>query len=411
MAQLKSVMIVAGEASADDHGAALLAALLRARPGIHCWGVGGRAMKELGFECVYDAQAISIAGLTEVLFAIPRIFMILRRLTHLVGSRRPDVVVLLDLPDFNLRLAKRLQHLQIPVVYYISPQVWAWRSGRVEQIRELVSQMLCILPFEQTFYQERGVRAQFVGHPLVEALPEHPDRKQARLSLGIGSEQQPVIALLPGSRPKEVSRHLSVMLEALKLTKRQFPDLLAVIPVASTIPRKSIEKYTRRAGIAVQVIDGQSTQALIACDAAVVCSGTSTLQTALLNRPMVVVYKTSWLTYRIVKRLVKVAYISLVNLIAEREVVPELVQSAMTPSAIDGELRAFLEDPVARIRLGQVFTSIRRKLGGAPTAERVAGIVLNYVPEARRLTTPVPGTMNTVRVVEQPTDSLSGDES
>lgn len=392
-------MIVAGEASADLHGSLLVQALRHVRPGVETWGVGGAAMRESGFEAVIPAEKISVAGLTEVLFSLPRIWRLLGRLAKMVPERKPDVIILIDLPDFNLRLAKRIAALEIPIVYYVSPQVWAWRQKRVELIRELVTQMLCILPFEQKFYSEHGVRAQFVGHPLVQQLPASPNREEAKTSLGITTAQGPVIALLPGSRPKEISRLLPMMLAAVRLLKRHFPDAIAVIPVASTIRRKSIDKLVRKSELRAIVLDGGAPTALAAADAAVVCSGTATLQAALLSRPMVVVYRVSWLTYRILKRMVKVTHISLVNLIAGRRLVPELVQSDAKPEKIEENLRLFLEDPLVRIRLKQEFGEIRRHLDKGDTAMHVARVVMNYLPEHRPTTQPIPGTLQTVRAI------------
>lgn len=392
-------MIVAGEASADLHGSDLVEALLAARPGVEIWGVGGEAMRQAGFEAVIPAEKISVAGLTEVLFSLPRIWRLLKRLVKMVPERKPNVIILIDLPDFNLRVAKKVAALEIPIVYYISPQVWAWRQKRVELIAKLVTQMLCILPFEQKFYSEHGVRAQFVGHPLVQQLPASPDREEAKTSLGITSAQGPVIALLPGSRAKEVSRLLPIMLAGVRLLKRRFPDVIPVIPVASTIERKSIDKLVRKSDLQVIILDGDAPTALAASDAAVVCSGTATLQAALLSRPMVVVYRVSWLTYQILKRMVKVAHISLVNLIVGRQLVPELIQSDAKPAKIEENLRRFLEDPLVRVRLNQEFGEMRRLLDKGDTATHVAKVVLNYLPEHRPTTQPVPGTLQTVRVI------------
>ena len=382
MGQNPSVLIVAGEASADLHGARVVAALKQRRPDLEVFGVGGSAMREQGLDTIARAEDISVAGLTEVLLALPRILGIMRRLTQAAHARKPCVAVLLDLPDFNLRLAKRLKKLGIPVVYYISPQVWAWRPSRVRMIKELVSQMLVVLPFEQTFYQEHGVRSRFVGHPLLEELPASGSRSAARLELGLPANQGPVVALLPGSRNQEVKRHLARMLASVQLLKRRFPDVHVVIPVASTIPRALIDKIVRQFSIPSTVTEGKATEALLAADVAVVCSGTATLQAALLTRPMVVVYRVSFLTFHILKRLLKVAHIALVNLIAGHTLVPELIQSAFSPVNVEAELNKILADPVARVRLTQEFQQLRRQLGGPGTANRVSDVVLGYLPDA-----------------------------
>ncbi len=354
------------------------------RPDVQCFGVGGKHMRDLGFDCVARAEDMAVAGLTEVLWALPRLLGIANSLTRAAAERRPDVAVLIDHPDFNLRLAKRLKALGIRVVYYISPQVWAWRQSRVEVIRERVDEMLVILPFEQEFYAKHGVRAQFVGHPFVEELPRDPDRAQARASLALAAAG-PLVALLPGSRRKEVSRHLPIMLEAMRVLRQTIPNARALIPVASTIDKSSVELAVQRAGVDAQVIDGHATEVLSAADAAVVCSGTATLQTALLKRPMVVVYRVSWLTYQILKRMIKVAHIAMVNLIAGRALVPELIQGAFTAENVARHISGLLADKHARESVEADLSRLRDQLGDGETAKRVAQVVVTYLSPAKAI--------------------------
>jgi lipid-A-disaccharide synthase len=308
---------------------------------------------------------------------------IARTLTRAAAERRPDVAVLIDHPDFNLRLAKRLKALGVRVVYYISPQVWAWRQSRVEIIRQRVDEMLVILPFEEEFYAKHGVRARFVGHPFIEELPAKPDRARARAELAI--PEGPLVALLPGSRRKEVSRHLPIMLDAMRLVAQRVPGARALIPVASTIDRGEIELAVRRAGVDAQVIDGHATEVLSAADAAVVCSGTATLQAALLMRPMVVVYRVSWLTYQILKRMIKVAHIAIVNLIAGRTLVPELIQSGFTAENVADHIGTLLADPAARQSVEADLSRLRERLGAGSPASKVAEIVATYLSPPRAL--------------------------
>jgi lipid-A-disaccharide synthase len=338
-------------------------------------------MRSKGFEAIIPAENMSLAGLTEVLFALPRMFRYMKQLVRLAVTRRPAVAVLIDLPDFNLRLAKRLNRCGIPVVYYISPQLWAWRQGRVEQIKKFVDQMLVILPFEKEFYDQHGVKTEFVGHPLVEELPENPNREEAKKAIGINEDAHPVVALLPGSRRKEVTRHLPLMLQSIRLLQNDFPNLRTVLPVASTIPRDLIQSFVNESGVQVDVIDGNATGALCASDAAIVCSGTSTLQTALLARPMVVVYRVSWISYWLLKRLVNVAHIALVNLIAGKRLVPELVQGAFTPSNVRDELKQFLHDTPKRRALQSELRNLRNQLGQGGTAARVTDALMPYLKE------------------------------
>ena len=269
----QSVLMVAGEASADLHGARVVAALTRARPGIEVFGIGGSAMRAEGMTAVAQAEEIAVAGLTEVLLAVPRIFGILRRLVAVARERRPSAAVLIDLPDFNLRLARRLKKLGIPVVYYISPQVWAWRAGRVSRDPRGRRRDARGPPVRAELLRRARGRARFVGHPLVEQLPEENDASSSARRPSSSPSVRPIVALLPGSRRKEVTRHLPAMLGALQRLRLRIPELQAVLPVASTIPRPLIEELVRRSGVPVRVLDGRSTEALIAADAAVVCSG------------------------------------------------------------------------------------------------------------------------------------------
>ena len=377
------MMIVAGEASADLHGAEVVAELNKRDPGLKLFGVGGQAMRSHQFEALVPAEEMSLAGLTEVLLGLPKMFRIMRLLTQLARDRRPDVVMLIDLPDFNIRLAKRLKKLGIPVVYYISPQIWAWRQSRVEQIRRYVDKMLVILPFEKEFYKKHNVEVEFVGHPLVEELSDAPTQALARSELGLTQSSGPIVALLPGSRQKEVSRHLPIMLEAIGLLRQEEPEARALIPVASTISESWVHSIVQQTGVQAEVVDGKAVEIVSACDAAVVCSGTSTLQTALLHKPMVVVYKVSWLTHVILKRLVKVAHIALVNLIAGKELVTELVQNAFTPIKLKEELYEILKDPAKQANLKEGLAELRSRLGEGAVAAKVADAISNYLDTPR----------------------------
>ncbi len=373
------MMIVAGEASADLHGAHVVSEVNRRFPELTVFGAGGAAMRETVFEELVPAESMSLAGLTEVLMGLPRMFRIMRQLVAAARERRPAVAVLIDLPDFNLRLAKRPKKLDIPVVYYISPQLWAWRRGRVEQVRKYIDKMLVILPFEKPFYEEHAVEVEFVGHPLVEELEDAPNQEAARNQLGIAPNGSPVVAVLPGSRLKEVSRNLPTMLEGMHLVAKRIPDVRVLIPVASTVPVDLITTIVQSARVDVKIVEGQAVEVVRAADAAVVCSGTSTLQTALLARPMVVVYRVSWLTYAILRRLVKVAHIALVNLVAGRRLVPELIQDAFTPKRIEQELLPLLQNSELRHELDEAFHRLRDGLGTGSVSGRVVDALEEYI--------------------------------
>jgi lipid-A-disaccharide synthase len=422
-----SVLIVAGEASADAHGRSVIDALRAKRPDLRLFGVGGRRMREAGFEACVRAEDISVAGLTEVVWALPRLLRSLRQLAALAAAQRPKVALLIDLPDFNLRLARRLKRLGIPVIYYISPQLWAWRKRRIQQIRAYVDKMLVILPFEADFYAQHQVPVKFVGHPLLEQLAEPlqgASAAQARQMLHIDPQAPgPFVALLPGSRRKEVARHLPRMLDALALLKRTHPQLQALMPVASTVPQETIKSaisaWAKREphSVPVHVIDGEADLALCASDAAVVCSGTATLQAALMQRPQVVVYRVSWLTYQLLKRLISVPHIALVNLIAGKRLVTELIQNNFSAAALATHVQELLS-PRAPSLHGE-FAALREKLGLHGAAEAVAAEVMAYVgapsPEtlaaavaAAQDAAPDSPTLPNISAQQPPTRSLRG---
>jgi lipid-A-disaccharide synthase len=372
------VLIVAGEASADLHAARALEELRRLRPGVRAFGVGGRRLREAGLEVLAPAEDISVMGLAEVLPRIPRILGILRALARAAAERRPKAALLVDLPDFNLRLAAKLKKLGIPVVYYVSPTIWAWRRGRSKKIARVVDRMLCILPFEERFYEGTGVSARFVGHPFAEKPPPAPPEAY-RAELGLPASRT-TVAMVPGSRPAELSRILPAMLEAAERIRAVHPDAQFVVPVAPTLPREALEPYlARHPGLAVTLVDGRTEAVVGASDAALVKSGTATLETAVMLRPMVVVYKLSWLTYLVGRLLVRIAHFALVNILAGRGVVPELLQRDASPERMAAEIERLLGDRAAREAQLSGLREVRATLGepGAPrrVAEEVAGVM------------------------------------
>ena len=378
-----AVLVVAGEASADAHARSVLDAMRQQAPNVHAFGVGGRLMRAAGFEALVPAEKVAVAGFTEVITALPRIYRIMQLLVAEAKRRRPVAALLLDLPDFNLRLAKQLKRLGIPVLYYISPQVWAWRPQRVHAIKQLADEMLVILPFEKAFYARHQIAAKFVGHPLVEQLFPCRTQTQARQALSLEETKRPLVALLPGSRRQEVARHLPVMLGALRLLAKHHPQLHAVVPLASTIEAGQITRLLQQhPGAPVTLIDGDASLALQASDAAVVCSGTATLQAAILSVPMVVVYQVSTLTYQILKRLIAVPHIALVNLIAEERLVSELIQGQLAAQTLCEQMEPLLVDGAQRRRQKARFAEIRAMLGAKRAAHEVTREILRYTHPA-----------------------------
>jgi lipid-A-disaccharide synthase len=372
------ILIVAGEASADLHAARALTELQRLRPGLRAFGVGGPALRAAGLEALHPAEEISVMGLGEVLPRIPRILAILRDLARAAAERRPRVALLVDLPDFNLRLAAKLKKLGVKVVYYVSPTIWAWRRGRAKKIAKVVDRMLCILPFEPKAYEGTGVAARFVGHPFAERpAPSPPEAYRAELGLPSG---RTTIALVPGSRPSEIARIFPHMLGAAERLLALHPGALFVVPVAPTLSRAQLEAHlAAHEGLDVRLVDGRTAEVVGASDAAIVKSGTSTLEAALMLRPMIVVYRVSWLTYVVGKLLVKIAWFSLVNLLAGRAVVPELLQREASAERMAAELEALLVDRAVREVQLAGLREVRGLLGepGAPlrVAEEVAGVL------------------------------------
>ena len=357
------MLIVAVEASADLHGAAVLRELQALRPGLHAFGAGGPRMRALGFEALIQAEDLSVMGVAEVLPALPRILESMDALRDAARERRPRAALLIDSPDFNLRLARQLRALRIPVAYFIGPSVWAWRRYRVRQIARDVSRMLVILPFEEKFYAQHGVQATYVGNPLADDLRSGDTRAALHLD-----PARPVLALLPGSRLQEVRRLWPPMLAAARALRRKRPNLQLVVPVAPTIARALLYAPD------VIFIEGRAPEVLAAAAAAIVASGTATLEAALALTPLVVVYRTSWLTWLIGRLLVRVRFVSLVNLLAGRALVPELLQTECTPDRIEAAAAPLLDQGPERAAQLAGLRELRETLApeGAPHAARRA---------------------------------------
>jgi lipid-A-disaccharide synthase len=365
------VLIVAGEASADLHASRAFEELRRLRPGVRAFGVGGPRLRAAGLEALAPAEEISVMGIAEVLPRIPRILGILRAVARAAAERKPRAALLVDLPDFNLRLAKRLKKLGVPVVYYVSPTIWAWRRGRARKIAKVVDRMLCILPFEERFYEGTGVSARFVGHPLAERpLPAAPERYREDLGL---APARTTVALVPGSRPSELRRIFPAMLDAAERIRAARPDAQFVVPVAPTLAREDLAPYlAAHRTVEVKLVDGRTEEVVGASDAALVKSGTSTLETALMLRPMVVVYKLSWLSYLVGRLLVRIAHFALVNILAGRGLVPELLQRDASPERMAAEIERLLGDRAARDAQLEGLRAVRASLGEPGAARRVA---------------------------------------
>lgn len=342
MTDLMRVALVAGEASGDILGAGLMQALKAQYPQIEFIGVGGPLMQAQGLNSYFPMERLSVMGLVEVLGRLPELLSRRKRLINTLIEAKPDVFIGIDAPDFNLTLELKLRQAGIKTVHYVSPSVWAWRQKRVLKIREACDLMLTLFPFEAQFYQDHQVPVRFVGHPLADTIPQQADRAAARDALNLAQDQS-VVALMPGSRGGEVSRLGSLFLDAAVRLRTLRPGIQFVLPCSSPERRAQLEQMLVGRDLPLTLLNGRSHEALAACDAVLIASGTATLEALLYKRPMVVAYKVAPLTYRILKRLVTSAYISLPNLLAERLLVPEMIQDAATPETLAQLLAPLLD--------------------------------------------------------------------
>ena len=364
------VGLVAGEASGDTLGADLMQALRTLAPQTRFFGVAGPKMLEAGCEQWAPAESLAVMGLFEIVRDLPRLLRLRARMRRAFEAERPDVFVGIDAPEFNLGLARALHAAGIPTVQYVSPQVWAWRQARVRRMHESVDLVLCLLPFEKRFYDEQGLRAEFVGHPLADAIPLDADRVEARAALRLGPHEQ-VIALLPGSRRGEVGRLGRDFAETARWLHERRPGLVFIAPMASPATRAIFAAALRHhaPSVTVRLLDGHAQTALIAADAVLVASGTASLEAALCKRPMVVVYRlgaaTTWLLRRL--KLVKTKFFAQPNLLADRRIVGEYFQEEIVPHAIGAELLMWLDDAERRgeleLEFGRIHADLRRNAG------------------------------------------------
>ena len=370
-----AVMLVAGEASGDLHGAALCRALAALAPRCRTFGMGGRLMAAAGMDLLVDVTAAAAAGGSEAVSRVPLLYRAYRCLRAALETEpRPAALVLIDFPEFNLRLARAARRAGVPVVYFIPPQIWAWRAWRIRTIRRLVSHVLAVFPFETALYRRAGVPVEFVGHPLLDALAGAPSRAEARRELGL-PEAAEVIGLLPGSRREEVERVLPVMREALVKIRRARPAQRFALALAPTVERAVVARHLD--GLAPVALAPNGAHAVIrAADLVLVTSGTATLEAALLGTPMVVCYRVSRLTEAMVRALTRVPWISLPNLTLGRAVVPELYQSRATGARLAEETRRLLEDASARDAQRAAFAELAGRLGAPGVGDRAARLVL-----------------------------------
>jgi len=376
-------MISCGEPSGDLYAGALAVEIRRREPDAAIFGLGGQRLMAGGGELLADYRGLSVTGLVEALRVIPKSLSVLNRLVAAARSEKPQALVVIDFPDFNLRLAAAVKKLGIPVVYYISPQLWAWRRSRMRVIKRIADRMLVIFPFEEQIYRDAGMPVQFIGHPLVDLARAQEPQDRFLREIGL-DRSRPIVALLPGSRPNEVQRLLPVMRDAVTQITARLPGVQFVIARAPSLDNRLFSNVTWNPVEPVVVL-ARTDDVLAICDVAITASGTATVQAALHGRPMVVVYRLSPLSYRLGRRFVHVEDVAMVNLIAGRRIVPELIQDDCTPDRIAAETVSLLTDPQRADLTRAGLAEVRGKLGSAGASGRAAEAVLEVARGARGL--------------------------
>jgi lipid-A-disaccharide synthase len=369
------ILIVAGEASGDGHGAKLLRALRERHPGLRAFGMGGPQLAEAGLECLHEARELSVMGIVEVVPKIPRLIQVMNTLVRSAQARRPSCAVLIDAPDFNLRLAARLRPLGIRTIGYVSPMVWAWREGRTKTLSRVLDELLCILPFEEGFLRQRGVNATYVGSPVLESTP--PPNAASTFRAQLMLPERRTFAVLPGSRMSELRRLGPLMAEVAWRVQQQRPTTV-VVPVALGLDSAAVEAPFRARGVEAVYVAGQAPACVGAADVALVASGTATLEAGLMERPLVCVYRVAPVTYWVGRMLVRLPHFCLVNLLAQRRVVPELLQRDANPGAITEALTPLWAGPEREACL-QGLREVRSSLGEPGASARAAARVSQWL--------------------------------
>ena len=374
----KTIMIIAGEASGDMHGASLVHEMLKIDSSLKFYGIGGNKLQEAGVKLHAHASEMSVVGITEVIPKLGTILRIMNRMKKSMDEFNPDLVILIDYPDFNLRIAKAAHKRGIKVFYYISPQVWAWRKGRINQIKKSVNKMAVILPFEVETYRQKGFPVNYVGHPLLDLVKTKYSPQEARTKFGL-KEGKTTVALLPGSRFSEVNNLLPEMLRAGEILAQHIQDIQFLLPLADTVEEKIITDIISGYSLKVNIISGHTYDAISCSDLAIVASGTATLETALLGIPMIIIYKISSLTYFIGKFIVHVKNIGLANIIAGKTIVPELIQEDARGNRIAAEALDILTDAERKQEMIKELAAIRSKLGNPGAARKTAQLAYDML--------------------------------
>ena len=375
----KTIMIVAGEASGDMHGARLVREMLKIDPSLNFYGIGGNRMQDAGVKLLVNVAETAVVGLTEVISKFGTLFRIIRQAKKSLDEMKPELVILIDYPDFNLYfVAPAAKKRNIKIFYYISPQVWAWRKSRINKIKRLVDKMAVILPFEVDTYAVKGFVVDYVGHPLLDLVKPAYSKQESKKIFNL-DESKTTIGLLPGSRVTEVKKLLPEILRAAEILARRIPNVQFVLPLADMLDEKIVAEITSRFSVKVRVIAGHTYEAISCADLAIVASGTATLETALLGVPMIIIYKISPLSYFVGKLFIRIKNIGLVNIIAGKTVVPELIQGKANAQSIASEAIDILTSVERKKEMINELAAIRAKLGKPGAAIRAAQLALDML--------------------------------
>ncbi|MBF0485721.1 MAG: lipid-A-disaccharide synthase [Candidatus Omnitrophica bacterium] len=377
MTDSPKIMIVAGEESGDMRAAPLVRAIKTLMPGATFSGIGGERSKAAGVTLIANITDLAVIGFVEVVQNFFRIKKVFDLTVEHARTTQPDLAILVDYPGFNLRLAKKLKGMGIKIVYYVSPQVWAWKESRIKLIKKCVDRMIVLFPFEKELYAKHGFSADFAGHPLAEEAHAQKGASQFIREIGL-DERKKIIGLVPGSREKEITRHLPVMLKALAKIKTGSPDSQFLLLKAKNISPDVFRPLLEKSPVPVTVTE-EYYNGLNACDICMVCSGTATLETALMEKPMVVIYKTSWLTYFLAKLVIKIPYIALVNIVAGKKIVPELLQNNASPEKISKSILSLLKDSSQMNALRKELRTVRSRLGSPGASIRAAKVIVEEI--------------------------------
>lgn len=376
----KKIVVVAGEASGDAHAGRMLAELKKLAPEVSVSGIGGENMKAAGADIKVDFSELAVMGLVEVLKRYRHIKKIFNQLVAELENDRPDLLVLVDYPGFNLKLAKVAKQMHIPVMYYISPKVWAWRAGRVKKIKRYVDHMAVLFPFEVPIYEKAGVPVSCVGHPLVDAVKTELNTVQAKKKFGLDPEHR-VIGLFPGSRRSEVEALLPIMVEAAEKIHQRHFDVSIALPLASGLDIETLKSILRKTKMPIKIVEGDFYDFTKSCDVVVAASGTVTLEIALLGVPHFIVYRVAPMTYRILKRLVKIPYVGLCNIVTGAPLIQEILQDDVTVERLEQEISGLIIRPDSKARANKIQQQVLTALGPAGGAQNAAQQIMTMLEE------------------------------